>query len=242
MKLQLTRYRIKASIPERVRFVFVSDLHEAENAPILDAIAAAHPDSVLIGGDFVHSDEQSRRGLDFLRLCSGSYPTFCSLGNHEQAYIENLRKPIMRSGVTLLDNAAVRFKGISIGGLSSGFKCSQAQSSHARSPQPNVRWLEKFSKTGAYKLLLCHHPEYYEPYICRLPIDLTLSGHAHGGQWRAFGRGLFAPGQGLFPKYTAGMYDGRLIVSRGIGNMCPFPRINNRPEAVLLEFVPLSED
>jgi predicted MPP superfamily phosphohydrolase len=69
-------------------------------------------------------------------------------------------------------------------------------------------------------------------------VDLVLTGHAHGGQWRlpAIG-GVFAPGQGLLPKYTAGMYRlGKTVmcVSRGLGNTS-FPlRIENKPELVLI--------
>ena len=86
-----------------------------------------------------------------------------------------------------------------------------------------------------YKILLSHHPEYYEPYIKELPIDLVLSGHAHGGQCRIFGQGLIAPGQGFFPKYTSGIYDERLIVSRGIGNQFIVPRVNNPREIIVIK-------
>jgi len=85
------------------------------------------------------------------------------------------------------------------------------------------------------KILLSHHPEYYAQYIKATKIDLTVSGHAHGGQWRFFGQGIFAPGQGFFPKYTAGVHDDRLIISRGLGNPHPIPRFNNPPELVIVE-------
>ena len=67
-------------------------------------------------------------------------------------------------------------------------------------------------------------------------MDLVLAGHAHGGQWRLPGvGGLFAPGQGPLPKYTAGMYrlgNTVMCVSRGLGNSS-FPlRIENKPELV----------
>jgi len=89
-----------------------------------------------------------------------------------------------------------------------------------------------------YKILLCHHPEYYERYIRGLDIDLTLSGHAHGGQIRIFGQGLFAPGQGILPQVTSGLYDGRLIVSRGLCNTAwPIPRLNNETELVMVELM-----
>ena len=85
------------------------------------------------------------------------------------------------------------------------------------------------------RLLLCHHPEYYPDYIRGTDIELTVSGHAHGGQWSIFGRGVFAPGQGLFPKYTAGVYDGgRLVVSRGVTNTVRIPRFFNPTEIVVI--------
>ena len=49
--------------------------------------------------------------------------------------------------------------------------------------------------------------------------------------------GLAAPGQGMFPKYDAGLYTvggSDMIVSRGLGNSL-FPlRVNNRPEIVMI--------
>ena len=66
-------------------------------------------------------------------------------------------------------------------------------------------------------------------------VDLIISGHAHGGQWRVFGRGIFAPGQGLFPKYTSGLHEGRLIISRGTSNTGGvIPRIGNPCEVVCI--------
>ena len=69
-------------------------------------------------------------------------------------------------------------------------------------------------------------------------IDLVLSGHAHGGQFRLpFIGGLIAPGQGIFPKYDAGAYSEKrttMIVSRGIGNSIIPVRFNNRPEVVIV--------
>ena len=88
-----------------------------------------------------------------------------------------------------------------------------------------------------YKILLCHHPEY----INKIPesIQLVLSGHAHGGQWRFYDpihrtwRGVFAPGQGLFPKLTEGVH-GRHVISRGLNNTTWIPRFFNEPEIVYI--------
>lgn len=90
---------------------------------------------------------------------------------------------------------------------------------------------------SSYSILLSHRPELFETYVA-CGVDLILSGHAHGGQFRLpFVGGLIAPDQGLFPKYDAGLYtDGNtnMIVSRGLGNSIIPIRFNNRPEIVLI--------
>lgn len=99
--------------------------------------------------------------------------------------------------------------------------------------------LKSLLQTGeSYTVLLSHRPELAELYA-DLGVDLALCGHAHGGQFRLpYIGGVFSPSQGLFPKYTCGLYetDGKItIVSRGIGNSSfPF-RINNSPELVLVK-------
>ena len=54
-----------------------------------------------------------------------------------------------------------------------------------------------------YAILLAHRPEWIEDYR-RHGFDLILCGHVHGGQWRVPGliNGLYAPHQGLFPRYA----------------------------------------
>lgn len=49
-------------------------------------------------------------------------------------------------------------------------------------------------------------------------IDLIVSGHAYGVQMRLFGRAIFVPDQGFFPKYTDGLYDGKFLVSVRLEN------------------------
>ncbi len=98
--------------------------------------------------------------------------------------------------------------------------------------------LRNMTDRADYTVLLSHRPELFDVYV-ENGIDLVLTGHAHGGQFRLpFVGGLFAPDQGLLPEYDAGLYtegNTNMIVSRGIGNSA-FPlRFNNRPEIVLIE-------
>lgn len=57
-------------------------------------------------------------------------------------------------------------------------------------------------------ILLAHRPEYIDDYA-QYAFDLIFSGHAHGGQWIIPGKinGVYAVGQGFFPKYAGGLYE-----------------------------------
>lgn len=87
-------------------------------------------------------------------------------------------------------------------------------------------------------ILLAHEPQFIEEYSAA-GYDYIFSGHAHGGQIRlpVLG-GLFSPGQGVLPKYTSGVHNagnGKMIISRGLGNSS-FPiRVFNRPEIIIAE-------
>ena len=110
--------------------------------------------------------------------------------------------------------------------------------------EQDYAWLDTFVQVPRYRILLSHHPEYWcleEPMLSKRNIDLVLSGHAHGGQFRLFGQGFFAPGQGWFPKYTSGIHHGkygRMIISKGMANtVMVAPRLFNPTEVVYIEVV-----
>ena len=195
----------------------------------------------------------SKYALPFLEECVNIAPTYYSLGNHEK-YFDNRDSQLVNDvGATLLDNSYVKFKDIIIGGLSSAYVrgiASPKQDKHGRTvisinpvslelPQVTRDWILKFDAVKGFKILLCHHPEYYEQYLINCKIDLILAGHAHGGQIRIGKQGLYAPGQGFLPKYTSGLYENRMIVSRGIANVSGFiPRINNTREVIYINLIP----
>lgn len=102
---------------------------------------------------------------------------------------------------------------------------------------------EAFSQvTEDFVILLNHYPEdcnYFSKTAVQYGthIDIDFTGHAHGGLIRLpLVNGLYAPGQGLFPKYTDGTYsvnDTTLVVSRGVGNSGWTQRFSDPFELVL---------
>ncbi|MDR0425710.1 MAG: metallophosphoesterase family protein [Clostridiales bacterium] len=89
-----------------------------------------------------------------------------------------------------------------------------------------------------FRILLSHRPELKDDYL-KAGFDLTLTGHAHGGQVILPLLGpLYAPNQGWFPKLTQGRHDGPgetcMVVSRGLGDSHRIPRINNPYELVIV--------
>ncbi len=219
----------RGALTAPITLAVAADLH---NEPFDDLLAPmGEADAILIPGDVVnrHDPGDQRYARDFLRVAARIAPTFLSIGNHETALREKGRLDWLdRCGAAVLDDSAVRLReDVLLGGLTSMYQT------------PSGRVVEEMAGFGGFRLLMCHHPEYYGRLIAGRGIDLTLSGHAHGGQFRLFGRGLFAPGQGLFPRLTSGFYeDGRLLVSRGLGNHERIPRINNPCELILLTLRP----
>lgn len=229
------------------RAAVAADLHGDSGKEALRIIESMKPDMILIPGDlsdqFCKAPEEMsvgewngyRRGMAFLRSAAGIAKVYYSLGNHEMGGVHSgrpwaqknfpdymplngsIRAEIDSLGVTLLDDTYAMHGNIAIGGLTSGLTY--------KDQVPNLAFLSEFASLDCYKLLLCHHPEYYPRYIRNTEIDLAVAGHAHGGQWSFFGQAIFAPGQGLFPKLVRGVHDGRLAISRGMTNSAYVPRI-----------------
>lgn len=240
--MKITEYKVKAPVCRNICAAFVADTHDKPYGKIIDEIQKRKVDLILITGDIIYAhDDVADNGFKMLVDFSRIAPTFMSLGNHEGGAVRVVREKCAEAGVTLLEDACIEFEGIKIGGLTSGYIVDGVglpESHWKNTPEPNLDWLNKFSQEDGFKLLLNHHPEYYPRYIKSMNIDLILSGHAHGGQWRIFGRGVFAPGQGIFPKYTSGMHDERLIVSRGLANNAPLiPRLFNSKELIFIDFL-----
>ena len=221
---------------EGFRILQLSDLHNKEygkaNCKLLALAEAQLPDLIVITGDLTDSYHPNlEKALDTVRRVSTLAPCYYVTGNHEhrmsQERQERFYEGLNQAGAIVLRNEAVTL------GMGEGFRLIGVDCAQGRTE--TLQKLMEDRPPEELNILLSHKP-HYAKYYQQAGVDLVLSGHAHGGQWRLPGvGGLYAPGQGVLPKYTAGMYrlgDTVMCVSRGLGNSS-FPlRIENKPELV----------
>ena len=249
MRLKTVTYSVESDkISQSVRIALITDLHgcwygkEQEN--LLRAVEQENPDIILLGGDIFDDEVPYEKSEITVEKLAKKYPCYYVSGNHEywSNDIENILEILKKHGVTILSAACetVQLNGQNIN------ICGVDDPDVVRYTKDGVPFEKQLSKVeedcanGAFTVLLSHRPEFAETYQ-EYKFNLVLTGHAHGGQWRIPGilNGLFAPNQGLFPKYAGGRYDFEeqtLIVSRGLARESTFaPRIFNRPELVIID-------
>ena len=248
MQGELTTARYEVPLPvgleglDGVKIAQISDVHSADlEGPLRAALEEAAPDLIVMTGDLVNREDRDlSRALSLARMAAETAPAFFAPGNHE---VDNpcwpeLRDGLEEAGVQVLEDRAVlwslRGEGVNLMGLWDVTHDPPGWA-HAQAALPErVRALRR---EGALNVLLSHRPSLLEEYGAG-GADVVFCGHAHGGQVRLPLAGpVFAPDEGLFPKHTAGVYQAgetRMVVSRGLGNGTPYPRLWNGPELVVV--------
>lgn len=182
-------------------------------------------------------------------------PVYMVYGNHEMILLDDpennpLKVAMEEAGVVLLNHEKVRLEKngefIWLTGVQDPIVLykdplfADSGNNNRERLAAELDYVLEDVKEEDYVVLLSHRPEYFEMYT-EYPIDLALTGHAHGGQIRIpFIGGLYAPSQGWFPKYTSGLYedgDFKMITSRGIGDSKKLMRVFNPPEIISVQLV-----
>lgn len=249
-RLILRTYTVASpKLTAEVRLAVVTDFHSSDNVDdVVAMVASCAPDAVLLVGDLFDDDTQNRppeRTLSLMRQLSALYPCYYVSGNHEAwtGEMDALYQQTEEAGVTVLRMSSgvltVRGQRIALCGIPDPY---EMVFSGAPDTEEQLRQAMENVDSADFTVLLAHRPELLAKYA-QFPLDLVVSGHAHGGQVRIPGvlNGLYAPNQGWFPKLAGGAYtqDGTtLIVSRGLAVRTRLPRIFNRPEVVLVRFLP----
>lgn len=248
-RITVTEYTIKDNeIPESFsgyRIVQISDLHNAEfgseNKLLLNSIRLLQPDIIVLTGDLIdsyHTDVDI--SLAFVRQAVQIAPTYYVFGNHEvripDAY-RRLKAGMEDAGVVILDESILLKRDSEVLALV-GVPDPSALGVDSQAYTKAIDSLleERISDRSHYSVLLCHRPEVFDAFV-ENGVDLVFTGHTHGGQIRLPLIGaVFAPDQGLFPAYDAGIFtkeDTTMIISRGLGNSSfPF-RVDCPPEIVV---------
>lgn len=230
----------KLSAP--VRLAVLTDLHSCAygegQRTLLDAVDAQMPDAVLLVGDIVDDVLPEENAWTTVQVLAKRYPCAYVTGNHEwwSGEAERICEQMTNLGVTVLRGGCVTWE-------LSGQSITIYGIDDPDSGEDRLSDVGNAINENTFTILLAHRPERIDQYLV-YPFDLIASGHAHGGQWRIPGmlNGLYAPHQGLFPKYAGGRYDfdgTMFIVSRGLAReSTKLPRIFNRPELVVVDIVP----
>ena len=256
--LEIYKYNVKSEdIPsefDNFRIVQISDLHNAEfgenNEKLLLMLKQADADIISITGDMIDSrNTDIDVAISFAQKAVNIAPVYYVNGNHESRVLgeyEKLKQGLTDTGVNILENSSADItigdEAITLIGINDPTFCMEFVDD---TMEQNIahQLVNVIPDNDNYKVLLAHRPEYFDVYAGK--VDLVLSGHAHGGQFRIpFIGGLVAPGQGFFPEYYEGSHikeNTEMIVSRGIGNsIIPF-RINNKPEIIVAELTKIAE-
>lgn len=222
---QTRRFRVRhvrfssSKVSDPIRLVQITDFHDnryIDYNKLMEDIRDFKPQIIVLTGDLTECNridpaQATRKLLE--GLAELEIPIYAVLGNHEegrvhsQAYCDLLQE----TGVKLLENEnnLLRLNGNRvnlIGVLYHDFDYDRARAGIAEGP---------------LNLVLSHSPKLIREDL-KGDEDILLCGHLHGGQVRLPLIGaLIAPGEGLLPKYSRGLYKlgkTQLYVDSGLGN------------------------
>jgi predicted MPP superfamily phosphohydrolase len=250
--IETSRYDLAAPALEgdAVTIVLVTDLHSDiytdEKNDLVKKIRDEKPDLIFLAGDIIDDKAPVDGTVLLLEGIRGLAPVYYVTGNHEYMLRQkfwNIMPLLTAYGVMVLsdtyETVNVRGNTLIIAGVNDPDK-RKYQDRRYNQKEVMEKTFRELDQLTSYKILLAHRPEPIKLYR-QFSFDLVVSGHAHGGQVRLpplIKNGLYAPHQGLFPKYTGGMYTHDQlvhIVSRGLTVKRPFlPRIGNNPDLVVI--------
>lgn len=254
--LTVTRIQVHKGLANPIRIAHLSDLHGKEfgsgNRRLLKQVDDLSPDMVVFTGDLVNDDgDDLSRFTGLLGRMQERWPVYYVPGNHEHRYhltgqtADQLREQKVTVPVNRIVTTQIKGNTVNILGLDENQGSYEAYKAIRKGEyeyQDNSALFRQLEQKQGLRLVLSHYPENFaligEKSYHQFDFDLMMSGHAHGGQFiLPFFGGVYSPGQGLRPRYYAGLYGQhpQLVVSRGMGNSS-FPlRLFNLPDVVCID-------
>ena len=247
-------------IQKEHRFIFITDVHDKEFGPgngrLFKAIRQINPEGIFIGGDVMVSREGTTLTSTFALLegLVSIAPVYYALGNHESRmetergnYGDKYEQLLQKAGelgvVMLIDQNLFLGKDLAVAGVRLSQRYYQKLFLKNPLPMPERYLCAKLGRAAKerYQILLMHSPLYFR--TCRQwGVDLTLSGHFHGGTIRIPGLGgMMTPQYQFFLPWCAGNFqeDGKwMAVGRGLGTHSINIRLNDRPQVLVVHLLP----
>ena len=243
--LSVTRYELEFdNLPaefDGFRIVHISDLHGAvfgeNNSSLAELIKEQEADIIAMTGDFAGKITELGATDALLEELGSDTPVYFASGNHEWVgdLMPRMRRLLSQHGAHCLENTYEKIEkdGASI------IICG-AEDPNGRADMTDPETLAAIIREEypeSFVLWLGHRNFWVKKYPS-LPVDLILSGHAHGGIIRLpFIGGLLNTSHSFIAEYEKGLYRGEnyiMEVSTGLGNSIFVPRLFNRPEVVCI--------
>jgi len=217
--------------------VQLSDIHagmfmrESQMEEYARIASSLKPDIIALTGDFVATtSDQVEPFMRAMSILEAKYGVFGCLGNHDifTRSEDAIARGFARAGFKLLrnKNEIIDVDGAKLNVMGVDFFFGTPSTA---STLDHV--LAGLSLEGT-TVLLQHAPQLF-PQAAKFGIDLTLSGHTHGGQIAlTMGNMIIAPAR-FSTMFLAGLFkigDSHLYVNRGLGTTGPPIRINAPPE------------
>lgn len=239
--LSLERVEIKLPrLPKKLdgfKVIHLSDIHHSPFTG-LDHIERTvkianrlKPDMFVLTGDYVSHDAKYIGPVaEVLGRLEAEFGTHACLGNHDHwTDAELVTRSLKDAGIQVLINEGHRFE-------ARGASIWLAGVDDHMVGKTDLPAAFKGSFPDEFKLLLAHNPIIFRKAV-RAAIDLTLSGHTHGGQVKVRTR---TPKDRLIPRrrLSAGLHqrkDSHIYITRGIGTVVLPVRYQCPPEISLLE-------
>ena len=225
-------------LPKKLDGFKIVQLSDTHHSPFtgLDHITRAikvanrlRPDIFLLTGDYVsHEREYIAPVAAALGKLKSKYGTYACLGNHDHWTDADLVTHLLRGeGINVLINEGLRFE-------ARGASFWLAGVDDYMVGKTDVPAALRGSYPDEMKLLLAHNPIIFRE-AARAGVDLTLSGHTHGGQIK-----VRDDAKRILPqrKLKAGLHARRksqIYITRGIGTVVVPMRYQCPPEISLLE-------